>query len=612
MKKFGPKNLPNRNNPFNYLIIIALIGATFVLMMQDQLGTSYKKTEEIAISELLQKYNDENLKSIEIKDQKITAEDSEGNRFVTYKEAGANIRDLGLNDKSIKTTVKVVDTSGSKAWLNLLIGFGPFVILFLLIYLFTRKAGGMGGENGPFGFGKSRAKVYDKTKHQTKFDDVAGADEAKEDVTELVDFLRHPKKYTKAGAKIPKGILLVGPPGTGKTLLARAIAGEANVPFFSVSGSEFVEMFVGVGASRVRDLFKTAKRNAPAIIFIDEIDAIGKQRGTGGSGGHDEREQTLNQILTEMDGFEPDSSVIIIAATNRPDILDKALLRPGRFDRRVHIDLPDMEAREKILKLHARNKKLNTKVNLKAVASKTVGFSGADIENVMNEGAIASVKERRKTISQEDLDNAVEKVSLGPARKSRRITDEERKIIAYHEVGHAIAGHFTENCEPVHKISIISRGGALGVTWFLPEEDKYLHSEQKMKDEMVSLHGGRIAERLIFGQTTTGASNDLERITGIARSMVMTYGMGDNSKIGPVVFQKKSRGFAGALSDDQGEHSDDTAQAIDDEVKRLVVEAENRCETILKKHQKLLKKISEDLLDKENISREEFLAYLEK
>lgn len=413
------------------------------------------------------------------------------------------------------------------------------------------------------------------------------------------------------GAKTPKGILLVGAPGTGKTLLARAIAGEAGVPFFSVSGSEFVEMFVGVGASRVRDLFKTAKRNAPAIIFIDEVDAIGKQRGNGMGGGHDEREQTLNQILTEMDGFESGTSLIVIAATNRPDVLDKALLRPGRFDRRVHIDLPDMEARLQILDLHAKNKTFAKGTNLKKIASKTVGCSGADLENILNEAAIFAVKKRQKSITHDDVENAVEKVSMGPERRSRRITKSEKEIIAHHEVGHAIAGHFTENCEPVHKISVISRGSALGVTWFLPEEDKYLASEQKMKDEMVSLHGGRIAERLMFGQTTTGASNDLERISRLARAMVMTYGMADGTKVGPVVFAEKSRGFAG-MDFHEKEFSEETARAIDEEVHRLVLEAEANCEITLKKHLPLLKKIATDLLEKENITRDEFLEYFKK
>ncbi|MDH3324523.1 MAG: AAA family ATPase, partial [Candidatus Peregrinibacteria bacterium] len=339
----------------------------------------------------------------------------------------------------------------------------------------------------------------------------------------------------------------------------------------------------------------------------DEIDAIGKQRGSGGSGGHDEREQTLNQILTEMDGFEPGTSVIVIAATNRPDVLDKALLRPGRFDRRVMIDLPDMEAREKILKLHSTNKKLAPNTNLKKIASKTVGFSGADLENVLNEAAISTVKNKQKTISETALSDAVEKVAMGPERRSRRIAAKERTIISHHEVGHAIAGHFTENCEPVEKISIISRGSALGVTWFLPTEDTYLNSEQKMFDEMVSLHGGRIAERLIFGQTTTGASNDLERISKIARSMVMTYGMGSD-KIGPVVFSERSKGFAG-IDFSENEYAPETARLIDLEVQDLATRAEKTCENILKKNLKLLKKIAEDLLEKEALTRDEFLTY---
>lgn len=612
-KNQGPKNMPHKNNPFSLLLIVALAGAAFALMTQGNLEEFYQpeQREEIALSEFLKKYQEDQLKTVTIKEQEILAEDQEGKKYKSVKEAHATVRDLGLNDPGKTTEVSIKDLTSGKLFSNLLIGLLPLILLIALFVFISRKAGGlMGGDGGPFGFGKSKAKTYNKTKHQTKFADVAGAQEAKEEVVEVVDFLKHPKKYQKAGAKIPKGMLMVGPPGTGKTLIARAIAGEADVPFFSVSGSEFVEMFVGVGASRVRDLFKTAKRNAPSIIFIDEIDAIGKQRGSAGGGGHDEREQTLNQILTEMDGFEAETSVIVIAATNRPDVLDKALLRPGRFDRRIHVDLPDMDAREQILQVHAKKKKLEKSINIRAIASKTVGFSGADLENVMNEAAIASVKNKHKKITQEDLDNSVEKVSLGPARKSRRISDKEKKIIAYHEVGHALAGHFTENCEPVHKISIISRGGALGVTWFLPEEDSYLNSEQKMKDEMVSLHGGRIAERLIFGQTTTGASNDLERISGIARSMIMTYGMGNQEKIGPVVFQKKSRGFAGVDLEDGKDFSEETARIIDKEVQILVQEAENRCTQILKDKFDLLEKISQDLLKKENITREEFLEYL--
>ena len=559
---------------------------------------------KITLSELLQKYQADELETIEIKETKILATDKEGKTFRSIKESIASIADLKLDNPKIKTKIEIMDTSGSKIWTNILLSIAPFILLVGLIFFITRKAGHM-GEGGPFGFGKSKAKIYNKNKARTKFTDIAGAKEAKDEVVEVVDFLKNPKKYNQMGAKIPKGILLVGPPGTGKTLLARAIAGEAEVPFFSVSGSEFVEMFVGVGASRVRDLFSSAKKNAPAIIFIDEIDAIGRKRGQGNGGGHDEREQTLNQILTEMDGFENKTSVIVLAATNRPDVLDKALLRPGRFDRRVHIDLPDMEARKQILRVHGKNKFFAKNVDFGVIASKTVGFSGADIENVLNEATIAAVKNRQKTVSQEHLNQAVEKVSMGPERRSRVISDKEKKIIAHHEVGHAIAGHFTENCEPVHKISIISRGSALGMTWFLPEEDTYLSSEQKMRDEIISLHGGRVAEKLIFGEMTTGASNDLARISQIARKMIMKYGMG-GKETGAVVFESRETDTWGIA---QKGYSEDTARIIDLSVQRIVKESEKRCEKILRKNLKLLQKIAQDLLKKETISRSEFLQY---
>ena len=595
MKKPLPKNLPRKNNPFSYLLIAALVLAGLTIMFEPDVLNPGKKPTQLPISALLAKYEADELKKIQIKEHLITAEDNEGQLYESVKENFATIKDLELTDTEKNTEIEIIDTSSDKMWTNILIGVAPFILIILFFVILSRKMGGGMGDGGPFGFGKSKAKVYDKTKHKTKFTDVAGADEAKDEVVELVDFLKSPKKYQKAGAKIPKGVLLVGPPGTGKTMIARAIAGEADVPFFSVSGSEFVEMFVGVGASRVRDLFKTAKRNAPAIIFMDEIDAIGKQRGgIAGGGGHDEREQTLNQILTEMDGFEADTSVIVIAATNRPDVLDKALLRPGRFDRQVMVDLPDIEAREQILKVHEKEKKLATKTDL--------------TKNALNEATIASVKNNRKSVTQEDLDNSVEKVAMGPERKSRRITAEEREIIAHHEVGHAIAGHFTKNCEPVHKISIISRGGALGVTWFLPEKDTYLTSEQKFMDEMVSLHGGRIAERLIFGQTTTGASNDLERITKIARKMIMTYGMGDQKKLGPVVFKDGQKNFTG-YDINEKDYSQDTAKEIDEEVKRLILDTEAICEASLKTHLPLLKKIAKDLLKKESLMRADFLAY---
>lgn len=606
--KPAPKNTPNKPNPFKTILILSLVFAGVLLFTK---GGDFLQppTKDVSITKFLEHYEQEELKTIEIEDNQIVGVLQNDERIKTIKELSTNIKDLGLDDHDNPAEITIVDTSGKDAWRQVLFAIGPIILIVFFLIFLMRRAGSMGGgENGPFGFGKSKAKTYDSTKHKTRFDDVAGAEEAKDEVMEVVDFLKNPKKYQRMGAKIPKGMLLVGAPGTGKTLVARAIAGEADVPFYSVSGSEFVEMFVGVGASRVRDLFKTAKKNAPSIIFIDEIDAIGKQRGNGMGGGHDEREQTLNQILTEMDGFDPGESVIVIAATNRPDVLDKALLRPGRFDRRIHIDMPDMTAREKILTLHAKNKILAADVDLSEVAAKTVGFSGADLENLINEATIATVKNREKEVAQARILDAVEKVSMGPERRSRRITPEERKIIAYHEVGHAIAGHFTKNCEPVHKISIISRGGALGVTWFLPQEDLYLSSEQKMKDEMVSLHGGRMAERMFFGQTTTGASNDLERISAIARSMIMTYGMGDNKKLGPVVFSEKTKGYAGLDFHDK-DYSEETARLIDQEVQKLVLEAEDRCTKILEKNKEKMKEIAEDLLEKENMTREEFLAY---
>ena len=598
-------------SPFRTLLLVAFLLAAFTLFfskerLESLLGPVPK---DISISEMTNLYSSDQLLDITVQDNTITATDVNNTIYTATKEPQATLQELGLYDSTKATKVNITDTSNKNIWLNVLLSILPFALLIGFFVFMSRRANSvMGGNDSPFGFGKSKAKVYDKAKHSTKFSDMAGADEAKEDVFEIVDFLKYPEKYDRMGAKIPKGILLVGPPGTGKTLLARAIAGEADVPFFSVSGSEFVEMFVGVGAARVRDLFKNAKRNAPSIIFIDEIDAIGKKRGQGMGGGHDEREQTLNQILTEMDGFEKGTTVIVIAATNRPDVLDKALLRPGRFDRRVHIDMPEMHARRKILDIHSRNKVFDSGIDMDKIASKTVGFSGADLENVMNEAAIRAVKNRRQAIIQEDIEDAVEKVSMGPERKSRRITDKEKRIIAYHEVGHAIAGHLTKN-DPVHKISIISRGQALGLTWFLPEEDTYLQSESQMRDKMVSLQGGRMAERMMFGETTTGASNDLERISAIARAMVMTYGMGGN-ELGPVVYTPKSKSPMDEYTSSESV-SEATESIIDARVRELVVDSEERCKKLLEDNKQLLERISEDLLVKENIYRDEFLAYFD-
>lgn len=614
MMKKKPKNRPQSQKAFVYLFIIAGV-LTVASVLQGGLGNnisfSSDKAEELSISQFLKQYEQNVFTEVEVGEIRIEGTDANGQMYWTTKERGATIQDLGLNDLKANTNVKIEDTSTKKMIYGLISNIAPiilFLVVLFFIFRFMSKKGG-GPMDGTFGMGKSKARVYQKGTHSITFEDVAGVEEAKDEVVEIVDFLKNPKKYEKMGAKIPRGVLMTGEPGTGKTLLARAMAGEANVPFFSVSGSEFEEMLVGVGASRVRDLFKMAKRNSPSIIFIDEIDAVGKKRST--SGQHSSAEQTLNQILTEMDGFEKGVPVIVVAATNRPETLDKALMRPGRFDRQVYVDLPDMEARKKILRVHAKNKKFTEDANLDSIASKTVNFSGADLENLLNEAAILAVKNGKNKITHEMLEESVEKVSMGPARKSRRINDKERNIVAHHEVGHAIAGHFAGQNDPVHKITIISRGSALGVAWFLPKEDTYLKSEQELKDEMVRAHGGRVAERLIFGEVTTGASSDLMRITQIARNMITRFGMGDPEKLGPVVFTETAKRNAQEGVVDRG-YSEDTAREIDKEVQRLVMEADARCEEILKKHLPALKKIAQDLLERETIYRDEFLGYFEQ
>lgn len=454
-------------------------------------------------------------------------------------------------------------------------------------------------------FGKSRARLMVGNKNRVTFKDVAGEEEAKQELMEVVEFLKYPTKFINLGAKIPKGVLLVGAPGTGKTLMAKAVAGEAGVPFFNISGSEFVEMFVGVGASRVRDLFTKAKRNAPAIVFIDEIDAVGRQRGAGLGGGHDEREQTLNQILVEMDGFETDTNVIIIAATNRPDVLDPALLRPGRFDRRVTLSLPDIREREAILGVHTKNKPLDSTVNLKTVAAKTPGFAGADLQNLVNEAAILAARKNKKVIGQADMDEAIEKVLLGPERKNRLLSEQEREITAYHEAGHAVVSHVLPGADPVHKVSIVSRGTALGYTWSMPEQDKHLYSREQFVDELASMLGGRVAEKLTFKEITTGASNDLLRASKLARQMVTKYGMSE--KVGPITYgTDEDMVFLGREIHEQRNYSDKVAALIDEEVSAVMEEASRRAEKVLRQHDKELKLIAGELMKKETLSREEF------
>ncbi len=604
-----PKSPKKQSHGFLYVIIIGLFLAAFYMISDTQKAPS----NEISLNEFVERVKSGTIQEIEINGNRLNLEMVDGTKSFAFKETNSNVYELleqaGVENKTISTLpIKVSDSEGNEFWSQLLIGLIPFALLIAFFMFMMRSA--QSGNNQAMSFGKSRAKLYDKEKQKTTFDEVAGCDEAKEELVEVVDFLKNPKKYKDLGAKIPKGVMLVGSPGTGKTLLARAVAGEADVPFFNISGSEFVEMFVGVGASRVRDLFTKAKRNAPCIVFIDEIDAVGRQRGAGMGGGHDEREQTLNQILTEMDGFETGTNVIVIAATNRPDILDSALLRPGRFDRRVVVDMPDAKAREEILKVHGRNKPLDEKLDLTKIAKVTPGFSGADLENIMNEAAIFTAKKNLKKITDAELNAAIEKVVMGPERKSRILKDKEKRITAYHEVGHALVGHMLPNCSPVHKVSIISRGMALGVTWFRPDEDQLLSSKSKFEDELCSLLGGRVAEKIFFGEITTGASNDLQKAARIARAMVTKYGM---SELGPIAFGEENQEvFLGRDYGHIRNYSEASAAKIDEIVKEFLQKAEKRTEEIITKHKKLVEKISEDLIKQETLNEEEFLAYFKQ
>jgi len=476
--------------------------------------------------------------------------------------------------------------------------------LFLAGFMFFMFSQVRSNGNQVMQFGKSKAKEIDEQLPKVTFSDVAGAEEAKEELEEIKEFLKSPEKFNKLGAKIPKGVLLVGPPGTGKTLLARAVAGESEVPFYSISGSDFVEMFVGVGASRVRDLFKKAKESAPSIIFIDEIDAVGRMRGAGLGGGHDEREQTLNQLLVEMDGFETNQGVILMAATNRPDVLDPALLRPGRFDRQVIVDRPDLNGRTKILEVHAKDKPLAKNINLKTVAKQTPGFTGADLANLLNEAALLAARKDKKTVSTKDIENSIDRVLAGPEKKSQLISDEEKLIIAYHETGHALVGWALPNADPIHKVTIIPRGRALGYTQALPEGEKYLTSKAELKDRLAMLMGGRVAEEIIFADPTTGASNDIEKATEIARKMVMEFGMSE--KLGPMLYGKGSNEvFLGRDYGRQQDYSDEVASSIDDEVKGLLSDAHIIAGKILKKFKTQMEAMVKVLIEKETIDRDE-------
>ncbi|MEW8997233.1 MAG: ATP-dependent zinc metalloprotease FtsH [Thermoanaerobacter sp.] len=493
---------------------------------------------------------------------------------------------------------------GPPWWVQMLPSLFLIVIFIIFWYIFMQQAQGGGGSK-VMSFGKSRAKmVTDKDKRVT-FNDVAGADEEKEELQEIVEFLKYPKKFLDLGARIPKGVLLVGPPGTGKTLLAKAVAGEAGVPFFSISGSDFVEMFVGVGAARVRDLFEQAKKNAPCIVFIDEIDAVGRQRGAGLGGGHDEREQTLNQLLVEMDGFSVNEGIIVIAATNRPDILDPALLRPGRFDRHITVGIPDIKGREEILKIHARNKPLAPDVSLQVLARRTPGFTGADLENLMNEAALLAARRGLKQITMAELEEAITRVIAGPEKRSRIMSEKDKKLVAYHEAGHAVVAKLLPNTPPVHEVTIIPRGRAGGYTMLLPEEDKYYMSKSEMMDEIVHLLGGRVAESLVLNDISTGAQNDIERATNIARKMVTEYGMSE--RLGPMTFGTKSEEvFLGRDLGRTRNYSEEVAAEIDREIKRIIEEAYKRAESLLKENIDKLHRVAKALIEKEKLNGEEF------
>jgi cell division protease FtsH len=596
-------------SPFIYLII--LVAAVFlVYSFYSQRADTVTQT---SLTDVAAQIREGNVKNIRVEGNNLYVELGDGQEVTSHKGVESTVteqlRDLGITTAELESIdINMVQPPD---WMTLLSAGGSILLvvaMFAVGYFVLRQF--QGANNQALAFGKSRARMYTGDQPSITFEDVAGVDEAEEELEEVVEFLKEPEKFVQLGARIPKGVLLMGAPGTGKTLLAKAVSGEAGVPFFSISGSEFVEMFVGVGASRVRDLFEQAKRHSPCIVFLDEIDAVGRHRGAGLGGSHDEREQTLNQILVEMDGFDTDTNVIIMAATNRPDILDPALLRPGRFDRRVVLDRPDIRGREEILGIHIRGKPLGGNVKLRILAKATPGFVGADIENLVNEAAILAARRNKKVIEMDEFQESIERVIAGPERKSRLISDEEKRITAYHEAGHAIVGHVLPHCDPVHKVSIVSRGMALGYTLALPDEERRMLSKAKIEADLAMALGGRAAEELVFDDVTTGASNDLERVTEKARAMVTRYGMSE--KLGPMTFgQKEELVFLGKEIGEQRDYSEAVAQEIDDEVRRIVGEAHDQAKETLTRYRDQLDMVAQRLIEVETLDSEQFIAAFE-
>ncbi len=595
------------------LVVLAVFGLALLWTYIVDSGP----TQEYTYSQMLQDAAAHKVTAITQDDTKLTVSfngDSSNTKTVIVPTTGnVNVRQdvcdaAGLSIVECASQIKFEAVQASAAGsiiTTLLISILPVLLIGAFIFFMMRQA--QGTNNQAMSFGKSRARMFLGNKTVVTFADVAGVDEAKQELTEVVEFLKYPEKFNSLGARIPRGVLLVGPPGTGKTLLARAVAGEAGVPFFSISGSEFVEMFVGVGASRVRDLFEQAKRNSPCIVFVDEIDAVGRQRGAGLGGSHDEREQTLNQILVEMDGFDTNTNVIVVAATNRPDVLDPALLRPGRFDRQVVLDRPDIKGRREILNVHIKGKPLDKTVDLDQLARRSPGFSGADLANLVNEAAILAARRNKKSVGMSEFNEAIDRVVAGPERRSRIITEEEKEIIAYHEGGHAVVQRVLPKCDPVSKVTIVSRGMALGYTMSLPEEDRYLHSKTEFEDKIAGMLGGNVSEQIVFGDITTGASNDLEKATNLARAMVTQYGMSE--KLGPLTFGKKEEMiFLGREISEQRNYSDEVAAKIDAEVREIIDKAYERAKEALTAHRAVLDRLAALLVEKETIEGEEFEA----